>query len=158
MRGHAAGFDRGEIVGDHHRHVVVGVEPREPEPHDADGDLFFEGRLGEMIKTGGANVTPLEVERVLEGYAEVKVAHVVGIPDPDRGQLVAAAVVLEPGSGADATEIRARVKAELSAYKVPRYLLALSDEELPFTDTGKIDKRRLSTLLAESAAAEEKSQ
>ena len=125
---------------------------------DADGYLFFEGRLGEMIKTGGANVTPLEIERVLEGYAEVKVAHVVGIPDPDRGQLVAAAVVLEAGSGADATEIRARVKAELSAYKDPRYLLVLSAERLPFTDTGKIDKRRLVTLLAESAAAEEKSQ
>ncbi|UCE84956.1 MAG: long-chain fatty acid--CoA ligase, partial [Deltaproteobacteria bacterium] len=119
---------------------------------DDDGFLFFKGRLGDLIKTGGANVTPREVEVVLESYPEVKEAYVVGIPDPARGQLVAAAIVPRAGSTADADAIRARLRDELSAYKVPRYVFSYRSEELPFTDSGKIDKRRLEGLLAERAA------
>ncbi len=110
---------------------------------DADGYLFFSGRLGEMIKTGGANVTPREVELVLESYPEVKVAHVVGVPDPDRGENVAAAVVLEAGHRLDAETLRGRVKTELSAYKVPRHLVFFASNALPLTDSGKLDKRTL---------------
>ena len=96
-----------------------------------------------MIKTGGANVTPREVELVLESYPEVKVAHVVGVPDPDRGENVAAAVVLEAGHQVDAETLRGRVKTELSAYKVPRHLVFFAGDALPFTDSGKLDKRAL---------------
>jgi len=110
---------------------------------DAEGWLFFKGRIGDMIKTGGANVTPSEVEVVLLSYPEVKEAHVVGVPDPDRGQNVAAAVVLEPGQAAAPEDLRARVKTDLSAYKVPRHLLLFASADLPMTDSGKIDKRRL---------------
>jgi acyl-CoA synthetase (AMP-forming)/AMP-acid ligase II len=113
-----------------------------------DGYLFFKGRLGDMIKTGGANVTPSEVEAVLNSYPEVKESHVVGVPDPDRGQNVAAAVVLAAGASADPEDLRARVKAELSAYKVPRHLLLLESDQLPMTDSGKVDKRRLEQLLS----------
>jgi len=116
---------------------------------DAEGYLFFQARLGELIKTGGANVTPREVEVVLESYPEVKEAFVVGLPHPDRGQTVEAAVVLRPGATADAEALRARLKGDLSAYKVPRHLFFYGSEELPFTDSGKIDKRRLGALLAE---------
>jgi acyl-CoA synthetase (AMP-forming)/AMP-acid ligase II len=119
---------------------------------NAEGFLFFKGRLGEMIKTGGANVTPREVEVVLESYAEVKQAYVVGIPDPARGQLVAAAIVLQSGSSVTAEAIRSRLRAELSAYKVPRHLFFYRSEELPFTDSGKIDKRRLERLVTDRAA------
>jgi acyl-CoA synthetase (AMP-forming)/AMP-acid ligase II len=116
---------------------------------DADGVLYFKGRLGDMIKTGGANVTPSEVEAVLASFPEIKAAYVVGVPDPERGQNVAASVLLEPGAAADPQELRARLKRELSAYKVPRHLFVDEDGSLPFTDTGKIDKRRLEQLLAE---------
>jgi acyl-CoA synthetase (AMP-forming)/AMP-acid ligase II len=116
---------------------------------DADGVLYFKGRLGDMIKTGGANVTPSEVEAVLASFPEIKAAYVVGVPDPERGQNVAASVLLEPGAAADPQELRARLKRELSAYKVPRHLFVDEDGSLPFTDTGKIDKRRLERLLAE---------
>ncbi len=119
---------------------------------DADGVLYFKGRLGDMIKTGGANVTPSEVEAVLVSFAEVKEAYVVGVPDPERGQNVAASVLLEPGAQADPEELRTRVKGELSAYKVPRHLFIEGDGALPFTDTGKIDKRRLEQLLAKRIA------
>lgn len=119
---------------------------------DAGGVLYFKGRLGDMIKTGGANVTPSEVEAVLASFPEVKAAYVVGVPDPERGQNVAASVLLEPGAQAEADELRSRVKGELSAYKVPRHLFIDEDAALPFTDTGKIDKRRLAALLAKRIA------
>ncbi len=119
---------------------------------DTDGVLYFKGRLGDMIKTGGANVTPSEVEAVLVSFPEVREAFVVGVPDPERGQNVAASVLLEAGAQADPEELRGRVKGELSAYKVPRHLFVDEDGALPFTDTGKIDKRRLEQLLAKRIA------
>lgn len=115
---------------------------------DADGVLFFKGRLGEMIKTGGANVTPSEVEQVLVSYPEVKEAYVVGVDDAERGQSVEAAVVLEPGAALEGEALRARLRGDISAYKVPRHVFVYASGTLPFTDTGKIDKRRLTALLA----------
>jgi acyl-CoA synthetase (AMP-forming)/AMP-acid ligase II len=119
---------------------------------DERGVLYFRGRLGDMIKTGGANVTPSEVEALLTGFPEVKAAYVVGVPDPERGQSVAASVLLEPGARADPDELRARCKGEIAAYKVPRHLFIDEDGALPFTDSGKIDKRRLERLLADRIA------
>ncbi len=117
-----------------------------------DGWLFFTGRLGEMIKTGGANVTPGEVETVLMGYPEVSEAYVTGIPDADRGELVAAAVVLRRGAEIDAEALRGRLRTDLSAYKIPRHVWVCDKGELPFTDSGKIRKPVLARLLAERAA------
>ena len=114
---------------------------------DAEGNLFFKGRLGEMIKTAGANVSPREVEIALETLAEVKLAAVVGVPDPVRGQLVAAALVAEPGQSIDATAVRTRLKEELSSFKVPRQIFVLDHREMPLTDSGKVHKRKLLELL-----------
>ena len=112
-----------------------------------EGVLFFSGRLGDLIKTGGANVSPREVEVVLESAPGVKEAYVVGLPDPDRGQNVAAAVVPKGGAALDAEDLRAFVKSQLSAYKVPRQIAFFAHDDLPFTDSGKIDKRRLVGLV-----------
>ncbi len=73
--------------------------------------------------------------------------------DAQRGENVAAAVVLEPGAALDPQELRARVKAMLAAYKVPRHVWVCERAALPFTDSGKIDKRRLRALLEERIAA-----
>ncbi len=120
---------------------------------DADGFLWFTGRLGDMIKTAGANVAPSEVEQVLATIAEIKEAHVVGVPDPARGQNVAAAIVLHPGRTIEVGAIRERLRADLAAYKVPREFVFLPEGALPFTDSGKIDKRRLRALLVERRGA-----
>jgi acyl-CoA synthetase (AMP-forming)/AMP-acid ligase II len=117
---------------------------------DAEGILYFTGRLGEMIKSGGANVTPSEVEQVLVAQPEVKEAYVVGLADADRGQSVEAAVVLELGESATGEALRARIKRELSAYKVPRHIVVYPSGTLPFTDTGKIDKRKLAEELGDT--------
>ena len=115
---------------------------------DGDDFYFFEGRLGDMIKTGGATVSPREVEIVLATMEGVEQAHVVGVPDPEMGQIVVAGIVpLSPSAPPDLEEIRERLRKELSAFKVPRHLLILAPEELPFTDTGKLHPGRLRDLL-----------
>ncbi len=120
---------------------------------DSEGHLFFRGRLGEGIKTAGANVTPREVELVLEAWPEVMSAHVVGVPHADRGENVAAAVLLREGAAVTREELRARLREDLSAYKMPRHVYFLSPQELPMTDTGKLDRRRLKALLVARIAA-----
>ncbi len=121
---------------------------------DADGFLFFTGRLGEAIKTAGASVAPAEIEALLTGYSEIGAAYVVGIADAQRGQSVAAAVVLRPGCTLEVDELRARLRRELAAYKVPRQVFVYRQDELPFTASGKIDKRRLAEMLAARAAGD----
>jgi acyl-CoA synthetase (AMP-forming)/AMP-acid ligase II len=119
---------------------------------DAEGRLYFKARLGELIKTAGANVAPREVEVLIETFPEVQSAFVVGVPDPVRGQNVAAALVLDAGRELSAAQCRERLRAELSAYKVPRHIFFCAKAELPFTDSGKIDKRRLAAQLASRIA------
>jgi acyl-CoA synthetase (AMP-forming)/AMP-acid ligase II len=121
---------------------------------DADGCLWFNGRVKELIKCAGANVSPLEVEAVLVSYPEVREALVFGLPDPGRGQAVAAAIVPEPGSVFDAEALRRRLKGDLSAYKVPTIYVELAPEDVPRTDTGKPKKELVAQrVLAQRAAA-----
>jgi acyl-CoA synthetase (AMP-forming)/AMP-acid ligase II len=118
-----------------------------------DGHFHFQGRLGDQIKSSGMLVTPREVELVLEGFDEVSAAYVFGIPHPDRGEEVVAAVVLAPGAAAGGEELRARVKAELSSYKVPRRIAIFGDSKaLPWLASGKVDLRALQLKLAERFA------
>lgn len=117
---------------------------------DADGHFYFKGRLGDQIKSSGVNITPREVELVLEAQPEVVMAFVAGVPHPDRGADVVAAVALEPGAAVDAADLRARVKAEIASYKVPRHIAVFASQlELPWLDSGKIDRRKLTALLDE---------
>ena len=122
---------------------------------DLEGYLFFKARLGEMIKTGGANVTPREVEVVVESQPEVQSCFVVGVPHPQRGQNVAAAVVLNEGADLSADALRQRLRDEMAAYKLPRHVFFCSRDELPFTDSGKIQKTELARILAERVAETE---
>jgi acyl-CoA synthetase (AMP-forming)/AMP-acid ligase II len=109
---------------------------------DADGFFYFVGRRRAMIKTAGANVSAAEVENAIAKVTGAQ-AHVVGIPDPERGELVAA-VVVQPGL--DEAALRERLKAELSAYKIPKRLLAIPRTEVPLLSSGKVDTRRLKQL------------
>jgi acyl-CoA synthetase (AMP-forming)/AMP-acid ligase II len=113
---------------------------------DADGFVYFIGRRGAMIKTAGANVAPAEVERVIAKVTGGTVAHVVGIPDPERGQVVAAIIALEDGAEFDEAALRERLKAELSAYKIPRRLAAVPRSEIPVLSSGKVDIAHLTKL------------
>lgn len=111
---------------------------------DERGHFHYKGRLGNQIKSAGTLVTPREVELVLESFDEVSSAYVMGLPHPDRGEDVAAAVVLRPGCSAESSALRARVKDEIASYKVPRHVLVLEDSKnLPWLASGKVDLRAL---------------
>ena len=113
---------------------------------DADGYFYFAGRRGSMIKTSGANVSAPEVENAITRVTGGLPAYVIGIPDADRGQVVAAVIAKPEGAPFDEAALRERLKAELSAYKVPRRFLALSGNEIPLLSSGKVDMRRLGKL------------
>jgi acyl-CoA synthetase (AMP-forming)/AMP-acid ligase II len=112
-----------------------------------DGYLFYVGRFGEMIKTSGANVAPLEVEVALMRLPEVQHATVFGIPDPTRDEIVAAVVVSTPGSEVTEQDLRQRLRQELSPYKVPKRFLFLTSDEFPLLHNGKTDRRALRRML-----------
>lgn len=114
---------------------------------DADGFFYYVGRLSTMIKTAGANVSADEVERAIARVTGGLTAHVVGVPDPQRGQLVAAVVAVPDGAALDEAALRDRLRAELSAYKIPRRFLAVSRSQLPLLSSGKVDRARLRKLL-----------
>jgi len=115
---------------------------------DDEGFFYFTGRAGDMIKTAGANVSPREVEAAI-AEATGLVAHVVGIDDPDRGQLVAAAVRVPRGEEPpDVEGLRVELRRLLSAYKVPQRYLFLADDEVPMLSSGKLDGRALKERFA----------
>jgi acyl-CoA synthetase (AMP-forming)/AMP-acid ligase II len=109
---------------------------------DAEGFVYFLGRLSSVIKTAGANVSAAEVENAIAKVTGAE-AHVVGIPDAERGELVAA-VVVQPGF--DEAALRERLKEELSAYKIPKRFLALPSAEIPLLSSGKVDTQQLKKL------------
>jgi acyl-CoA synthetase (AMP-forming)/AMP-acid ligase II len=108
---------------------------------DDAGALHFVGRLKDVIKTAGANVAAAEVEAVLLEHPAVAAAHAVGIPDPLRGENVAAFVVLK--APADEQTLLAHCRERLASYKVPRWLWVRADVALPTKGSGKVDKAAL---------------
>jgi acyl-CoA synthetase (AMP-forming)/AMP-acid ligase II len=112
---------------------------------DDDGFMYFVGRLSAMIKTAGANVSAAEVEKAIARVTGAE-AHVVGIPDAERGELVAAVIVAVAKPRFDETVLRERLRDELSSYKIPKRFLALSRAEVPLLSSGKVDAPRLKKL------------
>ena len=119
---------------------------------DEDGFLHFRGRLKEMIKTGGINVSPAEVEAVLAEVPSVELAYVIGLPDPERDQRVAAVIVPREGAATSADALAAHCAERLAAYKVPRDYRFVGAGELPLTTTGKLQKARLREFFAADGA------
>ena len=119
---------------------------------DDAGHLHFTGRASTLIKTAGSNVSPAEVESVLDAMPEVVHSFVVGIRHPARGQVVAAAVVPAHGAELTAAALMAHARQNLSSFKVPTVVLMLSEDQLPMLPTGKIDRTALVAMLAESTS------
>jgi len=110
---------------------------------DADGRLYFRGRIKEMIKTGGINVAPVEVEETLMAHPAVKLACVTGVPDPRRDEVIAALIVCEAGQSVAADDLLAHCRRALASYKIPRLVKFVREADLPLTVTGKLQKNRL---------------
>ncbi len=121
---------------------------------DAEGRLFWEGRLNDIIKTGGANVSPIEIDEVLRDITGVKVSQTVGVPDELLGELVVACIVLHEGATLTEESIRGVAKEKLASYKLPRRVLFFADADLALTGTAKIKTADLRKLATERLAAE----
>jgi acyl-CoA synthetase (AMP-forming)/AMP-acid ligase II len=102
---------------------------------DADGYVHFDGRRTEMIKTGGANVSPAELEVQLRACPPVKLARIVGMPDPRLDQVVVACITLKDGAEATEDDIRSFLRERVAAYKVPKRVLFFADGEIPMTNS-----------------------
>jgi fatty-acyl-CoA synthase len=111
-----------------------------------DGTLSFSGRVTEMIKKSGINISPAEVEDVLMRHPGVALAGVVGVPDPAQGEVLVAFVALKPGAALQVEELTAHCRALVSRYKVPDAIEIR--ETLPVTVTGKLMRRDLKTIAA----------
>lgn len=106
---------------------------------DEDGFLLLEGRVKEMIKTGGLTVIPTEVEAALLEHPQVSDAAVVGVPDEQWGEAVHAFVIIAPGASVPEAELKAFCQERLVGYKRPKAIHIVA--ELPRTGIGKIARR-----------------
>jgi acyl-CoA synthetase (AMP-forming)/AMP-acid ligase II len=142
--------------------AMVGYNKRERwETFDADGwyhtgdrvyrrendpRLFYVGRTSELIKSAGANVSPLEVEAVIGEFDDVAQCVVVGVDHPERGEEVCA-VIVAANAEIDVRSLAERARSQLSGYKVPtRWAIATSDQ-IPTLPSGKLDRKALRTML-----------
>ena len=108
-----------------------------------DGQLEVLGRLDDLIVTGGENVSPLEVEAWLQTLAGISSACVFGVPDPEWGEVVAAALVIDPADS-DLQAIREAIRGGLAGHKRPKRIAVL--DELPLNRSGKVDRARVLSL------------
>ena len=118
---------------------------------NADGNFVFVGRVSEMIKRAGINVSPAEVEAVLLRHPSVHQVAVVGVPDAARGERIFAFVVTKAGTAFDAAELLRHCGSEASKYKLPDFIEPLTG--MPLTVTGKLQRRELKERAIERAAA-----
>ncbi|MFK0154730.1 class I adenylate-forming enzyme family protein [Streptomyces sp. NPDC090493] len=116
---------------------------------DEHGYLHLVGRMKDMIKTGGLNVYPIEIEQILLAHPSVREAAVIGVPDPQWGEKVVACVIGE--EGCDRQVLLDHCRTQLAGYKVPKAVTLMDD--FPRDPVGKILKRQLRDRLAEQVSA-----
>jgi len=117
---------------------------------DEDGFVHWTGRRTEMIKTGGANVSPAELEVALRACPPVKLARIVGMPDPRLDEIVVACITLKDGADATQADIQAFLRERVAAYKVPKRVLFFDEGAIPMTasDTKVRDADLVALVLA----------
>ena len=122
---------------------------------DTQGLLHYTGRLSNIIRTSGVNVSPLEVEEMLLSQPGVDGAAVVGIPDETLGEMVVACIV--PSDGVTLTEesVRESLQGALASYKIPRRVLFFADDELPRTASQKFNVSAVRAIVQDSLTKEQ---
>jgi long-chain acyl-CoA synthetase len=109
---------------------------------DEEGYLYIVGRKKDMIISGGQNIYPVEIERVLLNHEKIKEAAVIGLPDKEWSETVMAVIVLEEGMSMNEDDVVSYVKDNLAPYNKPRHVRFV--QELPKTAaTGKLQKAEL---------------
>jgi len=121
---------------------------------DGNGYLRITGRLKDMIIRGGANIYAKEIEEFLQAHPKIAEAHVVGVPSRKFGEEVLACILLRSGENAEEQEISDFCRNGLARYKLPQYILFI--DKWPLTNTGKVQKYRLSEIGVAHFGLEEK--
>jgi 2-aminobenzoate-CoA ligase len=109
-----------------------------------DGNIFFVSREDDMIKTAGYRLGPAEVEEAIARHPAIADVGVIGVPDPEKGQITKAVIVLKPGNDGDeqfTEELKEFLKGHIAIYKLPRIIEYV--DGLPRTPTGKLLRRKL---------------
>jgi fatty-acyl-CoA synthase len=119
---------------------------------DDTGRLYWQGRLTDIIKTGGANVSPREVDDALIAHSGVKVAQTVGVPHQTLGEVVVSCVVPHDEVSLDTEQLLAFLRQRLASYKVPRHVLFFGEDEVALTGNAKIKAGALRELAAKRLA------
>jgi fatty-acyl-CoA synthase len=121
---------------------------------DDAGRLYWQGRLTDIIKTGGANVSPREVDEALIAHSGVKVAQTVGVPHQTLGEVVVSCVVPHDEVILDTEQLLAFLRERLASYKVPRHVLFFREDEVALTGNAKIKAGELRDLAAKRLAGQ----
>lgn len=149
---------RGEQVSGEYLHQGDGADQgwfrtKDAGWFDTDGYLFVDGRLDDVIVRGGENLSPGEIEDVLLEHPAVSDVAVVGVPDTEWGEVVAAVVVLHDGASASASELGDFVAARLRSSRRPS--IVDFRDGLPLNDTGKVLRRVLRDELIRASTTSE---
>ena len=112
-----------------------------------DGSIRFMGRYKDMLKVGGENVDPTEVEAFLLEHPAVNKVQVIGVPDPRLTEVACACVVVEPGQAITDADLDSFCRGKMASFKIPRHLVVLDD--YPMTSSGKVQKYLLRQMDAE---------
>lgn len=120
---------------------------------DADGNLHYISRIKDMIKSGGINVAPAEVEDFLATHPAIREAYVIGVADPAKGEVLLA--LIQPAAGCRLTgaELAEWSRARIASYKIPQRWVFVDDSQVPRTATGKVNKVELTRLVSEGVLA-----
>ena len=121
---------------------------------DEAGRLFWEGRLNDIIKTGGANVSPVEIDSVIINCPGVKLTQTVGVPHESLGEMVVTCVVRQDGARLDEAAVRDFARVKLASYKAPRRVLFFSESDLALTGSAKVKTADLRKVVAAILEAE----
>jgi fatty-acyl-CoA synthase len=121
---------------------------------DTEGRLFWEGRLNDIIKSGGANVSPVEIDYIIKDCPGVKVSQTVGVAHETLGELVVTCIVRHDDATLDEETVRAFAKEKLASYKVPRRVLFFREGDLSLTGSAKVKVGDLREVVARTLAAE----
>lgn len=121
---------------------------------DAEGWLYPAGRLDDMIKTRGANVSRLEVEAALTALPGVETAIVTWLPDPEMGKRIVAAVVATAGATLTEASLRDALRGALSTFKIPRRIVFIQPSDIPRTATGKVKLAETAAMVASRLSGE----
>jgi acyl-CoA synthetase (AMP-forming)/AMP-acid ligase II len=116
---------------------------------DDRGMLHWTGRTNDLIKTGGANVSPVEIETELLRHPGLKSALAVGVPHDTLGEVVVVCAVAHPDRGVDEDDVRTFLRGRLASYKIPRHVLFFDDDDLVLTGNAKIRTEDLRRLAAD---------